>query len=265
VKLNFAEYQESEIKLSNQLVYQRVIRSTKRFFGAQNPIPKSQAMTDPQRDAQRISRILQNGGYDYDGSKYLFKLARKAAGLKALKKRRGTVERLTAEETEAFIEKAYEQDGRRGLMLRTLMETALRVSEFVDLQVADISFAERIITIQSGKGDRRREVPITQSLARELRIHIGDRNTGPLFASPRGGGYSTRRIQQIVKEAAQSAGIDKRVSPHLLRHTMATRLVNGGMPMEHVRKILGHESMDTTKIYAETETASLRDSLDRVL
>lgn len=222
-------------------------------------------MSDPQRDAKRISRILQNGGYDYDGSKYLFKLARKAAGLKAPKKRRGTVERLTAEEAERFVHQAYERDGRTGLMLRTLLETALRVSEFVDLQVEDISFAERLITVQSGKGDRRREVPITRSLARELRIHIGGRNTGPLFASPRGGGYSTRRIQQIVKEVAHSADIEKRVSPHLLRHTMATRLVNGGMPMEHVQKILGHESSDTTQIYAETETASVRASLDRVL
>jgi integrase/recombinase XerD len=221
-------------------------------------------MSDPQRDAKRISRILKTGGYDYDGSKYLFKLARKAAGLKAPKGRRGMVERLNAEEAETFIQEAYEQDGRTGLMLRTLLETALRVSKFVALQVEDISFSERLINVKRGKRDRRRGVPITRSLARELRIHIGGRNTGPLFASPRGGGYSTRRIQQIVKEVAQSADLEKRVSAHLLRHTMATRLVNGGMPMEHIRKILGHESTDTTQIYAETGTTSLRDSLDAV-
>jgi len=85
----------------------------------------------------------------------------------------------------------------------------------------------------------------------------GGRNTRPLFVSRHSGEYSTRRIQQIVKEVAQSAGIDKQVSPHLLRHTMATRLVNDGMPMEHVRKILEHESADTTRIYAESETASV--------
>jgi hypothetical protein len=68
VKLNFAEYQESEIKLSNQLVYQRVIGFTRRFVRAEYPNPKSKAMNDLQRDAQRISHILQNGGYDYDGS-----------------------------------------------------------------------------------------------------------------------------------------------------------------------------------------------------
>jgi integrase/recombinase XerD len=219
-------------------------------------------MSDPQKDARRIARILRNGDYDYDGSKYVFKLARQEAGLKPPKKRSGTVDRMTHEETDAFIEAAYETGGRRGLMLRTLLETMLRVSEFVALQVEDISFAERILTVRDGKGGKRREVPLSRSLARELRLHVGGRNTGPLFQSPRGGGYSVRRIQQVVKETAEDAGITKQVHPHLLRHTMATRLVNRGMPLEHIRKVLGHESIDTTRIYAETETKSIMYSFD---
>jgi integrase/recombinase XerD len=222
-------------------------------------------MSDPQKDARRIARILRNGDYDYDGSKYVFKLARQEAGLKPPKKRSGTVDRMTHEETDAFIEAAYETGGRRGLMLRTLLETMLRVSEFVALQVEDISFAERILTVRDGKGGKRREVPLSQSLVRELRLHIGGRNAGPLFRSPRGGSYSVRRIQQIVKETAEDAGITKPVHPHLLRHTMATRLVNRGMPLEHIRKVLGHESIDTTRIYAETETESVKESFDSVM
>jgi integrase/recombinase XerD len=222
-------------------------------------------MPDPQKDAKRIARILQNGEYDYDGSKYVFKLARQRAGLKPPDTRSGTVDRLKQEETEAFIDAAYGQDGRRGLMLRTLLETMLRVSEFVSLQIEDVSFAERLITVRDGKGGKRREVPITQSLARELQLHVGGRNTGPLFQSPRGGNYSARRIQQIVRETAEEAGITKRVYPHLLRHTMATRLVNSGMPIEHVRKVLGHSSVDTTRIYAETETQSVKESFDAAL
>jgi integrase/recombinase XerD len=222
-------------------------------------------MSDPQKDARRIARILRNGDYDYDGSKYVFKLARQEAGLKPPTKRSGTVARMTQEETDAFIETAYEADGRRGLMLRTLLETMLRVSEFVALQVEDISFAERLLTVRDGKGGKRREVPLSRSLARELRLHIGGRNTRPLFQSPRGGSYSVRRIQQIVKETAEDAGITKPVHPHLLRHTMATRLVNRGMPLDHIRKVLGHESIDTTRIYAETETESVKESFDSTI
>jgi integrase/recombinase XerD len=74
-----------------------------------------------------------------------------------------------------------------------------------------------------------------------------------------------RRIQQIVKGTAEDAGITKQVHPHLLRHTMATRLVNRGMPLDHIRKVLGHESIDTTRIYAETETESVKESFDSVI
>jgi integrase/recombinase XerD len=74
-----------------------------------------------------------------------------------------------------------------------------------------------------------------------------------------------RRIQQIVKETAEEAGITKPVHPHLLRHTMATRLVNRGMPLEHIRKVLGHESIDTTRIYAETETGSVQRSFEQAI
>jgi integrase/recombinase XerD len=219
-------------------------------------------MADPREDAKRIAWILRDGDYDYDGSKYLFKLARRRAGLKPPENRKNTVDRMTQEETERFIGAAYKADGRRGLMLRTLLETMLRVSEFVSLQVEDVSLAENLIIVRDGKGGKRREVPITDSLARELKLHVGGRNTGPLFQSPRGGTYSARRIQQIVKETAKEAGIQKRVYPHLLRHTMATRLVNGGMPIEHVRKVLGHESIDTTRVYAETETESVQESFE---
>jgi integrase/recombinase XerD len=141
----------------------------------------------------------------------------------------------------------------------------LRVSELVALQVEDISLTERILTVRDGKGRKRREVPLSRSLARELRLHVGGRNTGPLFQSPRGRSYSVRRIQQVVKETAEDAGIPKPVHPHLLRHTMATRLVNRGMPLEHIRKVLGQESIDTTRMYAETETESVKESFGSVI
>ena len=116
-------------------------------------------------------------------SKAVFKAARERAGLRRRTERRGGVDRLSVEEELRFLDQAYAQDGRTGLMLQTLLETGARSSELVQLRVEDVSLAERVITIRQGKGGKRREVPIRRDLAQLLRLHIGARRAGPLFAS----------------------------------------------------------------------------------
>ncbi len=101
------------------------------------------------------------------------------------------------------------------------------------------------------KGDKARDVPILRSLGNELRLHLRGRYTGYLFPSPRGGHYSKRRVQQIVKEVATVAGIRKNVYPHLLRHTIAQVLADRGMPENLLQQFLGHESPETTQVYYE--------------
>jgi len=105
------------------------------------------------------------------------------SGLRASPERRGGVDRLTVEEELRFLDQAYAQGGRTGLMLQTLLETGARASELVQLRVEDVSLAERLVTIQHGKGGKRREVPIRRDLAQLLQLHIGARRAGPLFAS----------------------------------------------------------------------------------
>ena len=219
-------------------------------------------MDNLQTIGKQIAKIFRKNGLSYQQTKKVVAYARHECGLKAPSQRKGVIDRLTRSEEERFINEAYGIDGRRGLMLRTLLETGLRVSEFIALQVEDISFEERLIIVRAGKGGKQREVPITQSLARELRLYVGVRNTGPVFQSPRGGQYSARRVQQMVAETAEAAGIIKRVYPHLLRHTIATRLLNAGMPIELVQKMLGHERLDTTRIYAQSETATMKKGFD---
>ncbi len=219
-------------------------------------------MSDFQAVGKQIAKIFRKNGLSYQQTKKVVAYARRECGLKAPSQRKGVVERLTRSEEERFINEAYRIDGRRGLMQRTLLETGLRVSEFIALQVEDISFEERLIIVRAGKGGKQREVPITRSLARELRLYVGMRNTGPVFQSPRGGQYSARRVQQMVAETAEAAEIKKRVYPHLLRQTIATRLHNAGMSIELVQKMLGHERLDTTRIYAQSETATMRKGFD---
>jgi site-specific recombinase XerD len=110
-----------------------------------------------------------------------------------------------------------------------------------------------------------RYVPILPELAQELRTHLGQRTVGYLFETNRATCYSPRRIQYVVKETAAQAEITKRVYPHLLRHSVATTLLERGMPIEQIQKFLGHAKLETTQVYAESSTAMLRESYQRAL
>ena len=101
--------------------------------------------------------------------------------------------------------------------------------------------------------------------AQELRTHLGKRTVGYLFETSRASLYSPRRIQQIIKETAEQAQITKRVYPHLLRHSVATTLLERGMPIEQIQKFLGHSKLETTQLYAESSTEMMRESYQRAL
>jgi integrase/recombinase XerD len=227
-------------------------------------------MSSIARAVAAIAAVLAREGIDYAQSKTVFKAARQRAGLRAPPERRGRVDRLTVEEELRFLDQAYAQGGRTGLMLQTLLETGARASELVQLRVEDVSLAERVITIQRGKGAKRREVPIRRELAQLLRLHIGARRAGPLFTSRQEGSGPTphtltrQRVGQIVRDVARTAAITKRVYPHLLRHTVATRLLALGMDITDLQRFLGHENITTTRLYAETTAAALQRRFDQL-
>ena len=227
-------------------------------------------MTSIARAAAAIAAVLVREGVDYAQSKAVFKAARARAGLRASPERRGGVDRLTVEEELRFLDQAYTRDGRIGLMLQTLLETGARASELVQIRIEDVSLAERVITIRHGKGGKHREVPIRRDLAQLLRLHIGTRRAGPLFASrqqrsgPVPHTLTRQRVGQIVRNVARAAGITKRVYPHLLRHTVATRLLALGMDITDLQRFLGHESIATTRHYVETTAATLQRRFDQL-
>ncbi len=227
-------------------------------------------MASIKRVAAAVAAILVHEGVNYAQSKAVFKAAREKAGLRASPERRGGVDRLTVEEELRFLDQAYAQDGRTGLMLQTLLETGARASELVQLRIEDVSLVERVIAIHRGKGGKRREVPIRRDLAQLLRLHIGARRAGPLFASHQQGSSAVphtltrQRVGQVVRAVASAAGITKCVYPHLLRHTVATRLLALGMDITDLQRFLGHESITTTRHYAETTAVILQPSFDRI-
>jgi integrase/recombinase XerD len=175
------------------------------------------------------------------------------------------VARLSRDEERRLISHAYRMKGTKGLLIKTLFQTGARVSEFVNIKVNELFFDEQMILISKAKGGKSRYVPILPELAQELRTHLGDRANGHLFETIHATPYSPRRIQQIIKETADEAKITKRGYPHLLRHSVATTLLERGMPLEQIQKFLGHSKLETTQIYAESSPEMIKDSYQRAL
>jgi integrase/recombinase XerD len=201
----------------------------------------------------------------YDQARYVSKEARRALGIERVKTRKRVVDRLSRDEERRLIQHAYRDRGRHGLLIKTLLQTGARVSEFANIKVEHFFFDEMMILIDKGKGGKSRYVPILPELAQELRTHLGGRATGHLFETNRHLPYSPRRIQQIVKVTSEGAKIKKRVYPHLLRHSVATTLLERGMPIDQIQKFLGHSKLETTQVYAESTTEMIKESYRRAL
>jgi integrase/recombinase XerD len=158
--------------------------------------------------------------------------------------------------------------GRDGLLLLLAALTGLRVSELSGLVVEDFDFAQESFFVREGKGQKDRCMPIPSRIKELLGDWIGDRQTGPLFPSPRGGSLKPRAIQLMIKRQALRAGIPKteltKITPHKLRHFFATRLVQAGVPLHEVQQMLGHSSLSTTQVYLHTTPQRLKSAIDTV-
>jgi integrase/recombinase XerD len=155
---------------------------------------------------------------------------------------------------------------RNGAMIEAMYSCGLRVSELVGLRLSDLFFDDGFIRI-TGKGDKQRLVPVSGP-ARErilawLAVRDGRGITDTLFLNIRGRGLTRVMIFTILREAAAAAGVTKTVSPHTLRHSFATHLLEGGASIRQVQELLGHESILTTEIYTHLDTAHLRRTIDR--
>lgn len=205
-------------------------------------------------------KLWQQNHLTYDQAGYVAKQVRKKLGIKRPNIRKNVIQRLSKEEEQKLINQAYQAKNNYGLLLKTLFLTGARVSEFVSIKVGDFYFDELMVLIQKGKGGKSRYVPILPELAQELKTHLNNREVGYIFESNRNTKFSPRRIQQIVKQTAEQAEITKKVHPHLLRHTVATFLLEKGMPLEQIQKFLGHSKIETTQIYAESSTEMMKES-----
>jgi integrase/recombinase XerD len=194
--------------------------------------------------------------------------------LEAPKLKRSLPDVLTFEEIEAIIAEldlSTAEGGRNKAILETMYSCGLRVSELVNLKISNLYLDVGFIKVL-GKGDKERLVPIGRSAIKyigiyrkNIRVHMPVKpgNDDILFLNRRGSQLSRVMIFLVLKDLVQKAGIRKNISPHTLRHSFATHLVEGGADLRAVQEMLGHESITTTEIYTHLDREFLRKTLQQ--
>ena len=142
-------------------------------------------------------------------------------------------------------------------LLEFLYATGLRVSEAAGLDVSGLDRAQQTVRVL-GKGGKERIVPYGRRAATALEAYLAERaERGPLFTSRRGRRLTVRSIHSIVKRSAAASGITRRVSPHTLRHTFATHLLDAGADLRAIQELLGHSRLSTTQRYTHVGSDQL--------
>ena len=178
---------------------------------------------------------------------------------------------LSVEEVDR-LEQACDLSKWEGQRNRTIIEVlfscGLRVSELINLRLSDLFLTEKFIRVM-GKGKKERLVPISESAVKELQYWFMDRNLMKIkpgeedfvFLNRRGGHLTRMMIFTIVRRLAEAAGIEKTISPHTLRHSFATALLEGGANLRAIQDMLGHERISTTQIYTHIDMHTLREEI----
>jgi integrase/recombinase XerD len=163
-------------------------------------------------------------------------------------------------------------EGRRDAsILELLYATGLRVSEMVALNVQDIDFEEGFIRTW-GKGSKERIVYVYPEALTNVRAYIGGarvellgnkRGKTALYVNQRGERLTRQWVWNILKASAKKAGIDTKITPHTLRHSFATHLLQNGASLRHVQELLGHSNISTTQVYTHLTDSHVREEYER--
>ena len=180
---------------------------------------------------------------------------------------------ISQEEIEALLAAPDTEKGIRGIRDKALLEllyaTGMRVTEVVSLDVEDINLASSTIRCL-GKGAKERIIPIYPKAVQALEDYlehgrltlIRDADEKALFVNHRGERLTRQGLWLIIKRYVKQVGISEMVTPHTLRHSFATHMLNGGADLRNVQKLLGHANISTTQIYTQVTNKHLREVYD---
>ena len=171
---------------------------------------------------------------------------------------------------EVSIDLSKWEGQRNRAIIEVLFSCGLRVSELVNLKLSNLYVEEKFVRV-TGKGDKERLVPISSRALDELNAWFADRNAMRIksgeedyvFLNRRGAHLTRTMILIMIKRQAVAAGITKTISPHTLRHSFATALLEGGADLIAIQAMMGHEDIATTEIYTHIDTSSLREEITK--
>ncbi len=164
---------------------------------------------------------------------------------------------LSKEEVKSLIGAAQTMKSR--LILEMLYSSGLRLSECISIKIKDLDLKEKMGWVRSGKGRKDRQIILAEHLIEDLNKYLSIKTPEDyLFTNKKKVPLSSRNIQKIVKSAAKRANINKEVTPHTLRHSFATHLLDAGTDLRRIQELLGHSSIQTTQIYTKVSSEELK-------
>ena len=182
-------------------------------------------------------------------------LGKESFNIKTPKKENKLPEVLSKEEVKKIIGSADNIKSR--LIISLLYSSGLRVSELVNLKVEDLNLDEKTGWVRKGKGSKDRLFTLSSNLSEELKEYLsGKEKTKYIFSKDKP--LTTRNIQKIIKGTKQRAGINKKVTPHTLRHSYATHLLEQGTDIRLIQTLLGHSSLNTTQVYTHISSEQIK-------
>ena len=162
---------------------------------------------------------------------------------------------LTKDETRRLIR--HSDSIKSKLIIKFLYSTGVRVSECCNMRINDLEMREGIAWVRHGKGDKDRLILLSENLKQDLKKYIPTLKSEFLFPG-KNGKMSERNRQLLINKIASIAGIFKKVTPHTLRHSFATHLLESGVDIRKIQELLGHSNLQTTQIYTQVSTSELK-------
>ena len=162
---------------------------------------------------------------------------------------------LNKEEVKKLIEAS--QTAKSKLIISFLYSSGLRVSELVNLKPVDLNLDEKTGWVRKGKGSKDRLFTLSENLISDLKNYLEEKKENQYLFSPNKP-LTTRNIQKIIALTASKAGLQKKVTPHTLRHSYATHLLESGVDIRIIQELLGHANLNTTQLYAHVSTEQLK-------